>query len=178
MKIHTILFIASLMLLASCSKSLTDIGYSHGVYAYHESSFSDVKGAGYIPKFSTPTQANPDLEIMKKIYVKECTKFLNKFYKSLTSAKFNTKKFSAKYLPLCSIDVERAISDESNGGKAPKGGWEAFLPYDNPNAAEYTIAYDNKKWFNITFTSNRTIAIKLDIYSAAQPPVIVNVKEK
>jgi len=185
MKILTTLLLTCLLLLASCSKSLTDLGYAGGgLQSYDPVSRHSVHGD--VHPFSTTNiiEKKPNVVFLygedgalEKISMKQRIKVLNKFYKQLLSPKINLQKFSDKYLKMC-IDDIAAYVEQGVEKKSEMGGWEVFLPKDRPKPHSFRIEYDKQAWYNIYFDNEDKprVAVQTVMFYVTNPPAFVGIK--
>lgn len=189
----------AVLLLTSCSKSLTDLGYesqftssSNDIWrpntSYSTSSWSPVPSSGYFAggfytthyKFDSHkliTDANVDNLFKAHVNIK--TQVLQNFYADMNTQTFAKTAFSKEYAPLCSPDILSATDRFafSNTGSAI-GGWQIFKPMPglDTKEAKYDIAYEGDDWFSITPAGDDTkVRLKVVLTPDKLRPIIVAV---
>ena len=185
--------------LASCSKSLTDLGYesqftssSRDIWqpntSYGTMSWSPVPSGGFFAGGSYTTHYKFDshklindanVNNLFKAYVNIKTQVLQNFYADMNTQTFAKTAFSKEYAPLCSPDILSATDRFalSNTGSAI-GGWQIFKPtpgLDEPNA-KYTIAYEGDDWFSVKSADNNVgVRLRIVLTPDKLRPIIVAV---
>ena len=166
--IKTLSFIAGIVLLASCSKSLTDIGYEGGSTtttlppdgpAFHTS--IQKTGGEYIGAhavqagihgegFPHNVQYRPAMSIAARTGIHQ------KLYQDMLTKKFNYAKFCKKYNSRCSKQIQEKIDSLSSGAFAHKDflGWEIFLGKNMKAGTWCTVSYEDDDWYKATLSDN------------------------
>lgn len=163
------------LMLTSCAKSLTDIGYAEGpittvsannvgnrteaidMTQQHSNFYSQYGGPVIADNFGGDPRTNPayhnlnmqgaDQTLTQQLAIKERVKFLSKFYNSLLTDKFNAKRFQKKYLANCSEPIAEALKQHAD---LPCNGWSLFIAKGFKPGCELTIDYDKDEWFKIS----------------------------
>lgn len=192
----SLISLASLtLLLSSCAKSLTDLGYRGGsIYTLSASGvgmqsnqpriiiFDDIqpRNGGYQTGFYTATGTNPNMRsanqaLISSVSTKERLKFLRKFYSALLAENFNAKKFSKKYRKLCNDDMLAMLDNHSEDGA---NGWSVFKPKNSSTNAPIVIQCFDTDVFSVASQNNPTqcLLIEVAMPDLTKEPIICNIQ--
>ena len=187
MKKNVLISVGVIALLCSCSKSLTDIGYSTyatnpGVHVQNKSSriypFANIgnvafSGSGY---YLYNFVSDVDMEYFYKSRVLIRAAIVQGLYAQMNTQDFQKKSFYKRYASLCSPEVLKAVKEWK--GDSNLGGWQIFKPYPGLDATKmkYEIAYDGDDWFSITPAGDDS-KVRLRVVLAGKKllPVVVEV---
>jgi hypothetical protein len=184
---HLLLLGLSIVLYVSCSKSLTDIGYSTyatnpGVHVQNKSSriypFANI---GYV-SFSGSDYylynfvSDVDMEYFYKSRVLIRAAIVQGLYAQMNAQDFKKKSFDKRYASLCSPEVLAAVKEWR--GDSNLGGWQIFKPYPGLDATKmkYEIVYDGDDWFSITPAGDDSkVRLRVVLAGKKLQPVVVEV---
>ncbi|MBR4782483.1 MAG: hypothetical protein IK023_01170 [Bacteroidaceae bacterium] len=180
-------------MLASCSKSLTDIGYSTspintGVHvdnyfantgtaptnAFQNDGYVTFSGNDY---YQYNFISDVDLEYFYKSRILIRAALLQAFYSKMNKQEFQKKAFDKQYASLCSPQVLEAVKGWK--GDSQLGGWQIFKPYPGLDAikTKYELAYDGDDWFSITPAGdNSKVRLRVVLAGKKMLPVVVEVE--
>ena len=183
------LILAILILVSSCSKSLTDLGYDTQAkpdrdYALLNANQPPLHEA----PFYRPTNQNydvysyiadEDIQNIFNAYVSLRLKVLHKFYSEISTDYFYQKTFDKEYATLCSPAVVKAAANyAASNPNSSIGGWQILKPtlgLDAPNA-EYTIAYEGNDLFSVKPAGDSVgVTLRIELTPDKMRPVIVGV---
>ena len=187
------------LLLPSCSKSLTDVGYEPGYFGTTNPCDVPLRRGNmdmsasffnqtmtFIPsRFSTSdgllgTNTNMggiDKKLLEETAKKQCVKFARKFYTSLLSPKFQAEKFSKKYRSSCLRMLNEAVDSAATASDRYKG-WQIFNDGNlEPNAA-VSVTYDGGAWFKISQADNpdACVYVLMIVPDVKKDPKIAGIK--
>lgn len=197
--------ISGLTLTASCSRSLTDIGYQGSEVSTIDPSSSGYarvmnQGNSFI-KWGNPHDnnawyylgSNPSKDYTangRTIIIAEPAKagtstkvqrknqsFLQIFYVDLYND-FRLDKFSKKYLKYCSSDVKRILNENKQDSTIAKvfGGWQVFVPATESRPNNCSIKYDGEDWYSIVPNNSPDSQISVKVIRENNKPLITAIK--
>lgn len=192
-----ILLTGIIALLVSCSRSLTDLGYSsraintnvhteNNFYRYSQTAVPDMHnpGPGYVTRDKSYATyniiADEDLENLFLVSVKIRMAALQKFYSDLKTGTFSKARFNKEYASLCSPAIKQRASSFAtrNSDDGVLGGWQIFKPYPGLDSedAQYKIAYESNDWFSVTpVGDSEYVRLKVVLTGRSMNPVIVEI---
>ncbi len=156
-------------LICSCSRSLTDVGYSSfSELQYNTLSVkSNIEGDYFLPtmggtiiKSYKPSAreykvynfvTDNDIEYLYNSRIAMRLQLLSEFYSLFSNQKFNSENMRKEYLTLMSPHVKECAESYNLKNNNPLGIWQIFKPYpglDIPTA-RYLISYQDNDWFSI-----------------------------
>lgn len=133
------------------------------------------RGTGY-HYYDGPTTANVNLTLLDSISRNDCVVFLRKFYNTLLSDKFNAKKFSKKYSPLCIKEVMDAVKRESQN--SPYCGWHIFMTDAFVNNTKIDVRYIDSCWYRVTLENHSAaeIYVQVIMLDITKSPIITGIR--
>lgn len=177
------------MLFASCSRSLTDLGYSTRYIIYDKwdrRTQPITNPEEYLLLSRTGTYKTNQIIcdegvrnfLAAQIYFRQ--NILKDFYAQMNADDFSSDAFAKEYSSLCAPDILAAATTyaKANPDNA-LGGWQVFKPMPglDTKKAKYDIAYEGDDWFSIT-PDGDDVGVRLRIVLTADKlrPVIVAVE--
>ena len=159
MKNNVLISAGIIALLCSCSRSLTDIGYSTSpinttVHVNSASAPPIGQSRGYVTQpgdyYLYNFVSDVDMEYFYKSRVLIRAAIVQGLYAQMNAQDFKKKSFDKRYASLCSPEVLAAVKEWR--GDSNLGGWQIFKPYPGLDATKmkYEIVYDGDDWFSIT----------------------------
>lgn len=169
--IHHILILGictALISFTSCSRSLTDVGYS----SFSELQYNTLSAKSDGRDYFLPTMGGTiidsyrpsareykvynfvtdnDIEHLYNSKIAMRLQLLSEFYSQFSSQKFNSDKMKKEYLALMSPQVKECAESYNLHNNNPLGIWQVFKPYpglDIPTT-RYKISYQGNDWFSI-----------------------------
>ena len=154
-------------LLCSCSRSLTDVGYSSfSELQYNTLSaktdgrdyFSPLRGVEVFPYRPTALKyklynyvTDNDIEHLYDSKIAMRLQLLSEFYSQFGVQNFNLGKINKEYMALMSPQVRESAESYSLKDNSPLGIWQIFKPYPglDVTATKYEISYKGNDWFSV-----------------------------
>ena len=185
------------LLLPSCSKSLTDVGYAPGrfdtnigyePFGPNGSNGEVILGASHYPPrhylvmyylhdITNTNMGGIDKKLLEETAKKQCVKFATKFYTALLSPKFQAEKFSKKYRSSCLRMLNEAVDSAATANDRYKG-WQIFNGGNlEPNAA-VSVTYDGGAWFKVSQADNPNacVYVLMIVPDVKKEPKIAGIK--
>ncbi len=191
------------LMLPSCSKSLTDIGYEPGIFGTYNANdvplhLDDLSSSNFLrnrsmalPSFASslsffrtanPYTGNPnmsgvDKELLEKTAEKQCVAFARKFYSSLQSPKFRAKKFPRRFQSSCIGKLKEAVDSAASENDRYQG-WQIFMAEGFEPDSSVNVAYSGDAWFKVCRTDNPDICIYIQMVMTdiKKDPKIIQIK--
>ena len=185
MKKNVLISTGIIALLCSCSKSLTDIGYSTSpinttVHVNSASTPPIGQSRGYVTQpgdyYLYNFVSDVDMEYFYKSRVLIRAAIVQGLYAQMNTQDFQKKSFDKRYASLCSPEVLKAVKEWK--GDSNLGGWQIFKPYPGLDATKmkYEIAYDGDDWFSITPAGDDSkVRLRVVLAGKKLQPVVVEV---
>ena len=173
--IKTLSVIAGIVLLASCSKSLTDIGYETSSV---ETTDPTTVG-GHIDSYGNLCGPRP-MRRYEEPYWGSMAESLNAFYKGLLSAKFDAAKFAKKNKNFLADNIKEEIQRYSDSAypKAPLYGWQIFMGKDFGTETSYSVSHYDGNWYQIGVEGCKledNVFVRIDFFGAGHTPKITGI---
>lgn len=174
---------------ASCSRSLTDLGYETKTspniddFLFNTTETPPPYRPFYVSnsfKYDYYTYvADEDIQNIFNAYVSLRLKVLHKFYSEISTDHFYQKTFDKEYATLCSPGIVDAVNNYAKQNpNSAIGGWQILKPtlgLDAPNA-EYTIAYEGNDLFSVKPAGDSVgVTLRIELTPDKMRPVIVGV---
>ena len=185
MKKNVLISAGIIALLCSCSKSLTDIGYSTSpinttVHVNSASAPPIGQSWGYVTQpgdyYLYNFVSDVDMEYFYKSRVLIRAAIVQGLYAQMNAQDFKKKSFDKRYASLCSPEVLAAVKEWK--GDSNLGGWQIFKPYPGLDATKmkYEIVYDGDDWFSITPAGDDSkVRLRVVLAGKKLQPVVVEV---
>ena len=185
MKKNVLISAGIIALLCSCSRSLTDIGYSTSpinttVHVNNASAPPIGQSWGYVTQpgdyYLYNFVSDVDMEYFYKSRVLIRAAIVQGLYAQMNAQDFKKKSFDKRYASLCSPEVLAAVKEWR--GDSNLGGWQIFKPYPGLDATKmkYEIAYDGDDWFSITPAGDDSkVRLRVVLAGKKLQPVVVEV---
>ncbi|MBR3373258.1 MAG: hypothetical protein IKG75_04560 [Bacteroidaceae bacterium] len=185
MKNNVLISAGIIALLCSCSRSLTDIGYSTSpinttVHVNSASAPPIGQSRGYVTQpgdyYLYNFVSDVDMEYFYKSRVLIRAAIVQGLYAQMNAQDFKKKSFDKRYASLCSPEVLAAVKEWR--GDSNLGGWQIFKPYPGLDATKmkYEIAYDGDDWFSITPAGDDSkVRLRVVLAGKKLQPVVVEV---
>lgn len=185
MKKNVLISAGIIALLCSCSKSLTDIGYSTSpinttVHVNSASAPPIGQSWGYVTQpgdyYLYNFVSDVDMEYFYKSRVLIRAAIVQGLYAQMNAQDFKKKSFDKRYASLCSPEVLKAVKEWK--GDSNLGGWQIFKPYPGLDATKmkYEITYDGDDWFSITPAGDDSkVRLRVVLAGKKLQPVVVEV---
>ena len=185
MKKNVLISVGVIALLCSCSKSLTDIGYSTSpinttVHVNSASAPPIGQSRGYVTQpgdyYLYNFVSDVDMEYFYKSRVLIRAAIVQGLYAQMNAQDFKKKSFDKRYASLCSPEVLAAVKEWR--GDSNLGGWQIFKPYPGLDATKmkYEIVYDGDDWFSITPAGDDSkVRLRMVLAGKKLQPVVVEV---
>ena len=185
MKKNVLISTGIIVLLCSCSRSLTDIGYSTSpinttVHVNSASAPPIGQSWGYVTQpgdyYLYNFVSDVDMEYFYKSRVLIRAAIVQGLYAQMNAQDFKKKSFDKRYASLCSPEVLAAVKEWR--GDSNLGGWQIFKPYPGLDATKmkYEIVYDGDDWFSITPAGDDSkVRLRVVLAGKKLQPVVVEV---
>ena len=178
-------------LLASCSKSLTDIGYKGGPTTTTlppEGRAFSLQPEGELYDKPTPQPHYVPSNFggaafpynQTNISTKSMAESLKMFYKGLLSAKFDAARFAKKNKNFLADNIKEEIQrySDSVSPKAPLYGWQIFMGKGFGTETSYSVSHYGGNWYQIGVEDCRledNVFVRIDFFGAGHIPKITGI---
>ena len=185
MKNNVLISAGIIALLCSCSRSMTDIGYSTSpinttVHVNSASAPPIGQSRGYVTQpgdyYLYNFVSDVDMEYFYKSRVLIRAAIVQGLYAQMNAQDFKKKSFDKRYASLCSPEVLADVMELR--GDSNLGGWQIFKPYPGLDATKmkYEIVYDGDDWFSITPAGDDSkVRLRVVLAGKKLQPVVVEV---